>query len=251
MNTTETHETHEAEIPDNPRYSREANELIAELDRRVQSTLDEVRAQPFWKTLNAPDTTPQVVQKIFREVFLSICMYQPVTTEAGFHMLGRLPKHEIMLMRASMLHKIEEAEHGEWARRDYVRLGGDEKAARTIAPTPTTFAVGSVWWQMANVEDPVGYFGAEYLFESLTAVIAQDLVGIFKKHKMAGSGLEFIIDHATEDVKHAKLFRHLICNTATKYPESAAAMLRCYDYFRHVYPIPVWNEAYARAMAAV
>jgi hypothetical protein len=27
-------------------------------------------------------------------------------------------------------------------------------------------------------------------------------------------------------------------------------MLRCYDYFEYVYPLPVWDEAYERARSA-
>ena len=32
--------------------------------------------------------------------------------------------------------------------------------------------------------------------------------------------------------------------------ESVAAMNRCFDYFNAVYPLPVWEEAYERAMHA-
>jgi hypothetical protein len=36
----------------------------------------------------------------------------------------------------------------------------------------------------------------------------------------------------------------------TKKPQTEAAMIRCFDYFRQVYPLPVWTEAYQRAIEA-
>jgi pyrroloquinoline quinone (PQQ) biosynthesis protein C len=145
------------------------------------------------------------------------------------------------------LHKTEEAEHGLWALNDYLALGGDKEHARNCPPDPSTFAVASVWWRMAQVEDPWAYLGAEYLFEYLTVKVAQPMVEIFNKRGMSGGGLHFIIEHASEDVKHAILIRTLIIEVVEKFPEAEKAMLRGFDYFQHVYPLPVWEAAYLRA----
>ena len=42
----------------------------------------------------------------------AVTWYQPHTTEAGFHMIGRLAKSEVKLVQALCSHKAEEAEHG-------------------------------------------------------------------------------------------------------------------------------------------
>jgi hypothetical protein len=73
-------------------------------------------------------------------------------------------------------------------------------------------------------------------------------LGIIETRGLRNEGLRFVVEHATEDVKHATLIRHLILDVATRHPGSAAAMLRCFDYFNAVYPLPVWDEAYRRAI---
>lgn len=233
------------------RYSASATDLIQTLDARVQDIYREVQQQPFWQSLFDPQTPIATVQRIFREVFRSIYQYQKHTTEAGFHMIGRLPKTETTLLKLTILHKVEESEHGEWALRDCELLGGDRQQVTVTPASPATFAVASVWWRMAVAEEPFGYFGAEYLFEYLTLIVAQPLLSLFRDRGLKADGLRFIIDHATEDEKHAKLVRHLICDTVTRYPGTETAMLRCFDYFRHAYPLPVWTEAYKRATATI
>lgn len=230
------------------RYSQHARETVALLEERIEAIYRQVQQQPYWPVLFAPDTPVSLLRAIMRELFLQVYSYQRHTTEAGFLMIGRLPKDENKLIKSTILHKTEEAEHGEWALRDYIALGGDENHARTVAPDPATFAVAAVWWRMALVEEPLGYFGAEYLFEYLTMKVTQPLTALFAKREMSEEGLGFVIEHATEDEKHARLFRHLIADCVTRYPESADAMVRCFDYFNQVYPLPVWEAAYQRAL---
>ncbi len=164
-------------------------------------------------------------------------------------MFGRLPKGDVQLIRALCSHKAEEAEHGIWAWEDYKALGG---APESLPLSPATFAVGAVWWRMAQVEEPLGYLGAEYLFEQLTALLAPAALEVFASKGISGNkGLRFITEHAVEDQKHAMFFKHTILDTVTRYPSSSEAMFRCYDYFEHVYPLPIWEEAYERALRPV
>jgi hypothetical protein len=100
---------------------------------------------------------------------------------------------------------------------------------------------------MAQVEDPLGYLGAEYLFEQLTALVTQAALPVIEARGLPRDGLRFVIEHATEDVKHATFIKHQILDVVTRYPESAASMLRTFDYFHAVYPLPVWDEAFVRA----
>ena len=102
---------------------------------------------------------------------------------------------------------------------------------------------------MAQVEEPLGYLGAEYLFEQLTALVTQAALPVIEGRDLPRDGLRFVIEHATEDVKHATFIKHLILDVVTRYPHSAPAMLRCFDYFHAVYPLPVWDEAYVRAQS--
>lgn len=243
-----SHDTEEEFTPTPSRYSAQALEVIKVLDSRIDDVYREIQEQPFWKALHDPANSNEQLQAIFREVFRSIYSYQKHTTEAGFLMIGRFPKGETRLLKLTTLHKVEESEHGEWALRDFEILGGDKEKAINSAPSPATFSVASVWWRMGMTEEPLGYFGAEYLFEYLTLIVSQPLLVLFKDRGFKAGGLKFIIDHATEDEKHTILIRSLICEVVTRYPETAAAMIRCFDYFRQVYPLPVWTEAYERAI---
>ena len=227
-------------------YSIQATATFNELDRRVLRIFAEVQAWRGWMHISQPDVRPDQIIAAIREVFRSVAMYQSFTTEAGFYMIGRLPKGEVRLLQQLCGHKAEEAEHGLWAVEDYLKLGGDEESLN-LPPTPATFAVAAVWWRMAEVEDPFGYLGAEYLFEQLTMLVTQALLPILQKHGLSHDGLRFAVEHATEDAKHAVFVKHLILETVTRYPASAAAMLRCFDYFHAVYPLPVWDEAFQRA----
>jgi hypothetical protein len=116
-----------------------------------------------------------------------------------------------------------------------------------VKPSPATFALAAVWWRMAEMENPLGYLGAEYLFEELTALATAALIPLIEARDLPRDGFRFIIEHATEDVKHAMFIKHVILDVATRYPESGEAMFRCFDYFNQVYPIPVWDEAFKRA----
>ena len=245
-----SHESEDEPIVTKGRYSAQALEVIKVLDARIDDVYREIQEQPFWKALHDPANSNETLQAIFREVFFSIYSYQKHTTEAGFHMIGKFPKSETRLLKLTTLHKVEESEHGEWALRDFAILGGEKEMAVASEATPATFAVASVWWRMAMTEEPLGYFGAEYLFEYLTLIVSQPLLVLFKNRGFKADGLKFIIDHATEDEKHAILIRSLICEVVTRYPETAASMIRCFDYFRQVYPLPVWTEAYHRAIQA-
>jgi hypothetical protein len=178
-------------------YSPEAWATFNELDRRVSAIYAEVIEWEGWKTISKPDVPTQEIFALVKEIFRSVAWYQSHTTEAGFHMLGRLPKGEVKLIQALCSHKAEEAEHGEWAKEDLEKLGSTQSHN---PPSPATFAVSAVWWRMAQVEDALGYLGAEYLFEQLTALVTQAALPIIEARKLPQDGLRFIIEHAVSSV---------------------------------------------------
>lgn len=236
------------EIARSTGYSADAVAVFEELDRRVSAIFAQVQAWRGWRLIASPDTPRDAIMALVREIFRSVVWYQSHTTEAGFHMFGRLPKGDVRLIQALSSHKAEEAEHGIWAREDFAKVGGS--APDAVRASPATFAVAAVWWRMAQVEEPLGYLGAEYLFEQLTALVTQAALPVIEGRDLPREGLRFIIEHATEDVKHATFFKHMIMDVVTRYPGSGTAMLRCFDYFHQVYPLPVWDEAYQRALAS-
>ncbi|WP_371422752.1 iron-containing redox enzyme family protein [Tardiphaga sp.] len=228
-------------------YSPLAHDTFMELEWRVNNIFADVKHWRGWQLISDPATPREEILALVREIFRSVAWYQKHTTEAGFHMFGRLPKSEVKLIQALCGHKAEEAEHGIWAVEDFGKLGGKLSDAVEAHPSPATFVVAAVWWRMAQVEDPLGYLGAEYLFEQLTALVTQAALPVIEARELPRDGLRFVIEHATEDAKHATFIKHQVLDVATRYPDSAASMLRTFDYFHAVYPLPVWDEAFERA----
>jgi hypothetical protein len=225
-------------------YSQDAWRAYEAIDARVQEIFRSVEAWEGWKLIQQPGTSNAAILSFVGEIYRSVCGYQPHTTEAAFHMIGRLPKGEVKLMQALSTHKAEEAEHGLWAREDLGKLGAVELAASS----PAAFAVAAVWWRIATTEEPLGYLGAEYFYEQLTALATKAVLPLIEARDLPRNELRFVIEHATEDAKHAAFLKHHILDIASRYPTSVPAMLRCLDYFAAVWPLPVWREALDRAL---
>ena len=112
-------------------------------------------------------------------------------------------------------------------------------AARAAA-----FAVAGVWWELARSEIR-SYFGAEHLFERLTMCLAPQLVDTLRARGLDLREAAFLVEHATEDVKHTNLISHAVLDVATRYPHRRGAILRGFECFAQVYPI-VWRGVMAR-----
>ena len=234
-----------ASLSESRLYSDQARDVASQLDRRLDLVESAVRRSPAWTALCDPDTPTEEVRALLREVMWSVAVYQPHTTEAGFAMIGRLPKHERKLLVSLLHHKAEEAEHGGWARRDFILLGGDAAALQNVSPA--TFAVIAVWHRMAITDNPLGYLGAEYLFECLTMRLLPDVVRALRSAGVPGELTNFVNEHETEDIRHTNLILHLVLDVVSRYSDCGDAILQCFDRFAAVYPLPVWAEAYERS----
>jgi len=231
---------------------RMQSRIVPLLDERIESVLADFKRSPIWQMVNDPATPPGAVAAIVREIYFEVCCYQPQTTRAGFLMIGSIHNSERKLMKSMLLHKWEEVEHVQWAERGYLALGGDAARLREINQsgariTPHAFAVAAVWDRLAREVEPAAYIGAEYLFESLTAEVTKLVMPQLSQLGFAADGVYFITEHATEDVKHANLFRHLADELCGRRPELIEPILYAFDCFRAVYPMPIWLAAFERA----
>jgi pyrroloquinoline quinone (PQQ) biosynthesis protein C len=148
-------------------------------------------------------------------------------------------------------HQVEEFDHGEMALRDYAALGGDVAQARRRRQSPSAFAVAAVWRNIVHKRDPFAYLGAVYLFDALTPLVTAAV-----KDRLAGrlgraKGLEFIIHHATADVEHERQIRQLLVEVMQAFPDSGESIVYGFEYFAHVYPLPVWLAAMRRAQRSL
>jgi hypothetical protein len=156
---------------------------------------------------------------------------------------------EPRMVRSMLFHQSDEFDHGEMALKDYIGLGGNEAEARKLPMSPGAFAAAGTWWMIAHLRKPFMYLGALYLFEGLTPIVTAAIKCALMKKGLDQSSLGYIEFHSTEDIKHANLVKHLISQVVTKYPEAEQDIKYGYECFRFVYPIPVWQCAYERALA--
>jgi hypothetical protein len=223
--------------------------LARHLEARVQLTVGKVLDSNVWRTISDSSTDILQVQAILREVYLEIVMYQPDSIEAAIATIGQMPRSmPVALVEEMLHHQAEEFSHGEMALRDYIGLGGDETFARGRKQSPSAFAVSSMWRNIAHKRDPFLYLGAVYLFDGLTPIVTDMVMKLLASKTELSSGMEFISHHATADLEHTAQIRSLIVEVAELLPEAKPSIAYGYDYFEHVYPLPVWEAARIRAL---
>jgi hypothetical protein len=217
------------------------------LEAKMLSLLDSILQSDVYQRVSAPDADTRLVIAVIKNILLEVFSYGGHVTEATFTAIGRFPKDRPDLMKPMILHDIEEADHGEMALKDYVRLGGDETWARTRRITPESFVMGATVRLLANQENPFAYLGYMYPFESLTPILTEKAQAILAAHGFPVEARHFIDFHAEEDIAHAKALRAFIERVVKDYPEAASAIEYGFDCFAAVYPLPIWKAAMARS----
>lgn len=224
--------------------------VVEELDRRVDDLLAEIQQSEVYSLITNSNTDPSLVKLIMAEVYQEIVWYQPTVIEKTIAVIGQMPRSlPAKTIRAMLVHQSEEFDHGEMALRDLLGLGGSEALARTSPMSPEAHAVAAFWCMLENQRKPSAYLGALYLFEGLTPLVTTLVKKPLKSKGLPDSTMEFIEFHSTEDIKHQNMVRSLICKVADLLPAAETEILQGCDWFRHVYPMPVWAGALERAKA--
>jgi hypothetical protein len=229
--------------------SAEGGDLIAELDRRIESLVDRIYGAEVWLAVMSQSTPAGFAREVLKEVYLEIYSYQPHRIAATIAIIGRMPKDDPKMMNSMLIHQTEEADHGEMALRDYVRLGGDEHYARSRRISPASFAVASIWWGILQMEDPFCYLGALYMFDGLTPIVCQRAVQALGPRDFPKAAMEFLGFHAAGDLGYSRLLRRLLSDAGARYPKASESITYGLDCAMAVYPLPVWQTAYERAKA--
>ncbi len=227
--------------------------LIDWLNTRMMQVLQEVEATDYWKSLTHPETDPRLIREIMKEVYLEIVSYQQAAIEGAITAISQMPRSmPVRMVKAMLRHQAEEFDHGEMALRDYVALGGSEEFVRHEHRTsPASYSVAAIWRLIAQQRDPFAYLGALYPFEGLTPIVSERVKAALLPRGFPMQALEFVEFHSTEDPKHTELVRHLIQETVTRYPEAERSIKEGLERFLHIYPLPVWQTAYDRAVARI
>ena len=206
-----------------------------------------VEDSEVYRVASAPETDARTVTTIIKYILLEVFSYGPHVTEATFTAIGRFPKNRPDLMKPMIIHDLSEVDHGEMALRDYLRLGGDEKFARSRRITAESFCMSATCRMLAETEEPWSYLGYMYLFEALTPVLTERAQAILAAKQFPGTARQFIDFHAKEDIGHAIALADFINRVVTDYPSSEAAIEYGFDCFAAVYPCPIWAAALRHA----
>lgn len=244
-------ESHE-DIHETP-VNQGGDELIAWLDARILALLARIEATDFWRAVTAPDADPRFLRDVMREVYLEIFSYQQHAIEGAIVAISQMPRSmPVRMIKAMLRHQAEEFDHGEMALRDHVALGGDEQHARHgHRISPAAYSVAAIWRMIADQREPFAYLGALYPFEGLTPIVSERIKAALLRRGFPADALEFVEFHSTEDPKHTDLVKHLIKETVTRYPGAERSIKEGLDRFLAIYPLPVWQTAYERALSSL
>lgn len=223
-------------------------DIAPALDARLESLVARVEGSDVYRALTGPDASVELVTAILKHVYLSIAFYQPHVTEATFTAVGRMPKSREQLIKEMILQQVEEVEHAHMALRDYARLGGNPADADAPMP-PACMAVAAMCRMLGEHTHPACYLGFMYIFEALTPIMAARAQQAMDAAGYEPEAREFIDLHAIEDIRHTDMIVRAIEGLMEIQPEAAGHVLHGFDCFAEVYPVPVWNEALARARA--
>jgi len=222
--------------------------LVGELDRKLAELVSEVESASFYQVLLAEPADLPLIQAFMKHIYLSIYQYQPHVTEATFTAVGRMPKSSEQLIKEMILQQVEEVEHADMARRDYEQLGGDEQLLHGKM-YPACAAVAASVRFLGEHCPPACYLGFMYIFEALTPIMASRAQMRMDQVDFHQPAREFVDLHAVEDLRHTDMIKNVIVDLVRLAPETAEDILFGFDSFRCVYPLPLWNAAFARARA--
>jgi hypothetical protein len=220
---------------------------VTALQEALDALVGQIKDSGFFRAISDPDANPALVSNTLKHIYLSIYQYQPHVTEATFTAVGRMPKHSERLIKTMIRQQVEEVEHADMALRDYLRLGGDEELAKSPM-LPECAAVAAMCHFLGEHCHPASYLGFMYIFEALTPIMATHAQKLMTASNYEASAREFVDLHATEDIRHTDMILAVIKQLQRIDPTAGDAILFGLRSFTAVYPIPVWDAAYRRAV---
>lgn len=225
--------------------------IVARLQARMAQVLAAVEQQEFWRVVTSPQADAELLNEVMRQLFLEIFSYQEHAIEGAITAIAQMPRTmPVRMIKAMLRHQAEEFDHGEMALRSFVALGGDEQHARSRhRMSPAAYSVAAVWRTLGVLREPFAYLGALYPFEGLTPIVCSRVKAVLEQRGFQADALEFLEFHATEDPKHTELVTHLIEEVVARFPEAEPSVMEGLERFLAIYPIPVWDTAYRRALA--
>jgi hypothetical protein len=224
--------------------------IVHRLQQKTDALLQRVAAHEAYRLIFSPETEEALLLAVLRQLLLRVSCYGDHVTASVFTALGRWPRNKPHLLRPLLEQVLDEVSHPGMALKDYLRMGGDDRQARSQRMTPAAFAVAATCRALAERESPFAYLGFVALLEFTTPILTERVRDVLRARRAERSS-QFIALHAVEDHEHASLIQRQIEATVDGFPDAAEAIEFGFDCFAQVYPVPIWDEALTQARLEV
>jgi hypothetical protein len=220
------------------RPSTAALAAFDELDRRLVDVFVEAHAWRGWKLIASRQAPKPQSLGISREIMHAVARYHLDRAEAGPRVAARLPEGEEALMEILCGDATDHA----------VRCETPSLWLANGPLSPALFALAAVRDRIIQTEGPFALLGAEYLFEQVTLLFAQAALPGSEERDARHDGLRLALKRAAENTARLVRIKELILDLATRHRDAPKALQRGFECLRVVYPLAVWDEAYARVI---
>jgi hypothetical protein len=207
--------------------------------------VSEFQASDVHQAIFESQQPPAFTQVFARRLLYEVGSYGPFIVTATFTAMGRLSRI-CDSIHGFAAHLLDEVPHPNLAMEGFLQLGGSEFDVQERVLSPAAFALASVCFNLAERCHPASYLGYIYLLESTTVVLAPRLRNLLN---IAQLEVPFVTVHAEEDVAHTSQIAMAIDSLIeTTDDDTSTAIDSGFDYFKAVYPYPIWHHALQRTL---
>ena len=218
-------------------------DFLARMDGKVVQVVQCVERTDAHRAIIDPTTEKSLLLATIRQILSEVGSYGPHITKASFTAIGRLQGHE-KFMGPLVGHLLEEVFHPGMANNE--SLAGGDYAGRRIRPA--ALAVAAVCRFLGGHENPFCYLGYMYLLEATTSDLAERYRSALEAR---GEEIAFVTLHAREDAAHTDFLRKQISQIVSEDADASIAIEYGFDCLASIYPEPIWNAAFRRALDEV
>lgn len=222
------------------------------MDLSIAAAARQFEGQDYWEFFSNPNSTPDIVVSIIRELMLEIWSYQRSVNESVLQAISRKGRliDEHPMVKAMLAVQLGDTDDGAMALEDYATLGGDKDAAVNRRPSPSSLVLMATVKYLAEHSDPLCCLGCIYFLERFSEIIASKVEPTLVRLGYPANRLRFLQLHANKQVNRISLLSDVIASCEERYEQAAESLRYGCQCFGQVYPHPLWAEAYERALGS-
>lgn len=222
--------------------------ISVKLHKLLEGTMEKIESSEVFKTV-FQGKNPQLSLLVLRNVLFEVSTYAPHLIQSSFLAIGRFPRTQPSLTRSVTELVLDEITHADIAKADYRKMGGDPSKLDNARLSVESLVLTATVQKLAAQEKPFTILGFLFLIETMTAKIAPMLLSRLESLMAKPDTNSFVNVHAKEEEFHAASITNVIEDTCNAFPDAEEDVLYGYACVDKVFPLPIWNAAYVRALA--